>query len=57
MLEFMEWDKDEVDFYALHQATKFTLDFMKKKMKLDQEKAPFNIKNYGNTDLRQFLWC
>ena len=49
MLEFMEWDKDEVDFYALHQATKFTLDFMKKKMKLDQEKAPFNIKNYGNT--------
>ena len=49
ILEFMKWDKDEVDLYALHQATKFTLDFMKKKLKIGENKAPFNIKNYGNT--------
>jgi len=49
MLEFRAWDKDEVDFYALHQATKFTLDFMKRKLKIAEDKAPFNIKNYGNT--------
>ena len=49
ILDFMEWDKDEVDLYALHQATKFTLDFMKKKLKLNEDKAPFDIKNYGNT--------
>ena len=42
-------DKDEVDLYALHQATKFTLDFMKKKLKLNEDKAPFDIENYGNT--------
>lgn len=49
MLEFKNWDKDEVDFYALHQATKFTLSFMRKRLKLDPSKAPINITNYGNT--------
>lgn len=49
ILEYMEWNKDEVDLYALHQATKFTLDFMRRKLKIEESKAPFNIKNYGNT--------
>ena len=49
MLEYMGWDKDDVDFYGLHQATKFTLEFMKRKLKLNNEKAPFDIMNYGNT--------
>jgi len=49
-LELMGWDKDEVDFYALHQATKITVDFMRKKLKLQHpERAPFDITNYGNT--------
>ena len=50
VLEFMGWDKDEVDFYGLHQATKITVDFMRKKLKLAHpERAPFDIQNYGNT--------
>ena len=50
VLELMSWDKDEVDFYSLHQATKITVDFMRKKMKLAHpERAPFDIQNYGNT--------
>lgn len=50
VLELVGWDKDEVDFYGLHQATKITIDFMRKKLKLAQpEKAPFDIENYGNT--------
>lgn len=50
VLELMEWDKDEVDFYGLHQATKITVDFMRKKLKLAHpERAPFDIQNYGNT--------
>ncbi len=49
-LEMMGWDKDEVDFYGLHQATKITVDFMRKKLKLAHpERAPFDIQNYGNT--------
>lgn len=49
-IEQMGWDKDEVDFFGLHQATKITVDFMCKKLKLAHpERAPFDIMNYGNT--------
>lgn len=49
LLAYVGWDKDEVDFFALHQATKFTLKFMLKRLKINPEKAPINIINYGNT--------
>lgn len=50
ILDLVGWDKDEVDFYGLHQATKITIDFMRKKLKLAYpERAPFDIANYGNT--------
>lgn len=50
VLELVGWDKDEVDFYGLHQATKITVDFMRRKLKLAYpERAPFDIENYGNT--------
>lgn len=50
VLELVGWDKDEVDFYGLHQATKITIDFMRRKLKLAHpERAPFDIHNYGNT--------
>jgi len=49
MLDYMNWDKGEVDFFALHQATKVTLDFMRKRLKLDKKKSPFCLQNYGNT--------
>lgn len=49
-LELVGWDKDDVDFFAFHQATKITIDFMTKKLKLAHpERAPFDIQNYGNT--------
>ena len=49
MLEYMNWKKDDVDFFALHQATKVTLDFLRRRLKLDKNKAPFCLQNYGNT--------
>ena len=50
VLELVGWDKDDVDFYGLHQATKITVDFMRRKLKLAHpERAPFDIQNYGNT--------
>lgn len=49
-LEQVGWDKDEVDFFACHQATKITVDFMRRKLKLAHpERLPFDIENYGNT--------
>ena len=50
VLELVGWDKDEVDFFGLHQATRITVDFMRRKLKLAHpERAPFDIMNYGNT--------
>ena len=49
MLDYKQWDKDEVDFYALHQATKFTLSYLRKRLTISPEKAPINIMNFGNT--------
>lgn len=50
VLGLVGWDKDEVDFFGLHQATKITVDFMRRKLKLAHpERAPFDIQNYGNT--------
>ena len=49
MLDYKQWDKDEVDFYALHQATKFTLSYLRQRLKISPEKAPINIMNFGNT--------
>lgn len=50
VIELMDWNKDDVDFFGLHQATRITVDFMRKKLKLAKpERAPFDIQNYGNT--------
>lgn len=48
MKEF-EIKNDDVDYLLLHQANKFMCDGIRKKMKIDSEKTPFNIQNYGNT--------
>lgn len=49
ILKYVSWEKNDIDFYALHQATKVTLDFMRKRLKLDKNKSPFCLENYGNT--------
>ena len=45
----MSWKKEEVNLYALHQANKFIIDSIRKKLKVESEKVPINITNYGNT--------
>lgn len=49
LLEFMNWEINDVNFFALHQATKFTLSYLRKRLGIDQSKSPTNITNYGNT--------
>jgi 3-oxoacyl-[acyl-carrier-protein] synthase-3 len=43
------WSVDEVDSFVLHQANKFMLDFLVRRMKLPPEKVPFSIGEFGNT--------
>lgn len=45
----MGWEKNEVGLYALHQANKFIVNSVRKKMKIENEKVPLDVANYGNT--------
>jgi hypothetical protein len=40
---------DEVDYLVSHQANKFMIDFIVKRLKFDTKKVPFCIEKYGNT--------
>ncbi|MBC2694685.1 MAG: ketoacyl-ACP synthase III [Desulfobacteraceae bacterium] len=41
--------KEDIDLFLLHQASKYIIDNLCRRMKLEQEKVPFLIKEYGNT--------
>lgn len=49
MLEILGVDKDkDVDYFLIHQANKLIVDRIVKKLKLDIDKVPYNLQNYGN---------
>jgi 3-oxoacyl-[acyl-carrier-protein] synthase-3 len=41
-------DDQDIDYYILHQANKFIIDHLLKKLKLDPAKAPITIDAFGN---------
>jgi 3-oxoacyl-[acyl-carrier-protein] synthase-3 len=41
--------KNDIDYYILHQPTKFLLQTLRKKMDIPEEKWIINIQEYGNT--------
>jgi 3-oxoacyl-[acyl-carrier-protein] synthase-3 len=43
------WSLDDVDSFVLHQANKFMLDFLARRMKLPTDKVPMTIGEFGNT--------
>jgi 3-oxoacyl-[acyl-carrier-protein] synthase-3 len=49
LINFSNWKIDEIDFFGLHQATEVTLKFLRRRLKINEEKAPFKSGNYGNT--------
>lgn len=44
-----DWTVDDVDAVVPHQANKFMIDFLAKRMKVPQEKLLFSITEFGNT--------
>ena len=44
------WGKDDVDFYFLHQANAYMVNYIVKRAKINTEKCPINIDKYGNTN-------
>jgi len=49
LLEKANMAKDEVDFFIFHQANKFMLEQLRKKLKIPMEKFCINMESYGNT--------
>lgn len=49
LLENFEIDKDSVDKFVFHQANLFMNEKIRKKLKLEEEKVPYCLKDFGNT--------
>ena len=49
LIEEMDWDKESVGFYGLHQANDFMVRYVRKMLKVDKSLVPVNIKDRGNT--------
>jgi 3-oxoacyl-[acyl-carrier-protein] synthase-3 len=49
LLEKSGLKMDEVDFVVFHQANKFMLEALRRKLRLPQDKFSINLESYGNT--------
>jgi 3-oxoacyl-[acyl-carrier-protein] synthase-3 len=49
ILIYNKWDKESVDLFALHQANKFMIDYLRKKTKIAMDKMPVVVDGFGNT--------
>jgi 3-oxoacyl-[acyl-carrier-protein] synthase-3 len=49
LLEESGWSLDDIDAFVPHQANKFMLDFLARRMKVPNEKMLLSIQNFGNT--------
>jgi 3-oxoacyl-[acyl-carrier-protein] synthase-3 len=41
--------KNDIDLFVFHQANKYMLGFLRKKMKIEEEKFYYCLSNFGNT--------
>lgn len=49
MMDCLGLDKDkDIDYFLIHQANKLIVDRIAKKLKLDPEKTPYNLQEFGN---------
>lgn len=45
----MNWNANDVQQYIFHQANYFMVNYLRKKLKLEESKVPIAVKEYGNT--------
>jgi len=49
VLELNRLSLDQIDLFLLHQGSKYIIDFIVKRLGISREKAPFVVKDFGNT--------
>lgn len=50
LIEHFEIDVEKIDYLFLHQANKYIDDRIRKKLKLPEEKVPYCLQDFGNTN-------
>lgn len=48
-LDLAKWQTESVDAVIMHQANKFIIQYLSKKMGIEQSKVPTSLERYGNT--------
>ena len=49
LLEKLQIPQEDIDCFVFHQANKYMLNFLRKKMKIDPERFYYSLAEYGNT--------
>lgn len=49
LLDFVEVDREKVDYFLFHQANLFMNEKIRKKLKLNPEQIPYSLTDFGNT--------
>jgi len=49
LIERFGLKKESIDYFTFHQANLFLNEKVRKKLKLEQEKVPYSLSNFGNT--------
>lgn len=49
LIEYFDINEENVDYLFLHQANKYMLEKIRKKLKFPVEKVPYCLKDFGNT--------
>ena len=44
-----EWGVGDIDAFVFHQANRFIVDYLAKKMKLRHDRVPYSLNEFGNT--------
>jgi 3-oxoacyl-[acyl-carrier-protein] synthase-3 len=50
ILNFVSKGVDDIDYFFLHQANLFMNETIRKKIKVEKDKMPYSIQNFGNTN-------
>ena len=49
LFDFSGFDRNSIDFYLFHQASKIINDFLIKKLRVEKSKVPYSYQKFGNT--------
>jgi 3-oxoacyl-[acyl-carrier-protein] synthase III len=49
LIKFAQLSTQDIDYLFYHQANKFMLDYLTKKLKYPTEKVPYSVERFGNT--------